>query len=455
VKTLSNLFLTLSIIAFVPTASAQAKNGAGNTSSPSSATPPAASQPSPSTAAFESQMLAYGGIDHIAKALAARVCSLDDVNQDNVTIVVYDQTAFASLQSYQAFVANLRIVSSAYQMLIPKDSLATVLEHLRTIFGNRSSDYNAMATHDQSQDQKKNDQHSAERWKEMSISLTADPFSDAVSLLSAIAISSNVETPGQVTIPDSAMAVVLTRELKARCKKAGLTIVYPPLFGRGSSSDFASADIQAYLQKLDDIRVQAQEYVEGANADFASNYSPQKTVTKQTTTGKASEKGSAIQDTTVSQTGSNSITGDPVLTAELGDINGLYDNFMNSLLQINSSTGVIGSASVIQGYQLATLLKGVQNDDSTWKQTPAFVLLASVINAGGTELDHKTIWTALWSGDKITYSGGAIVNVSLWRADSALPIYVDVLRYRVPFSELNDPGNVDGVDAGDNLKEKP
>ena len=163
------------------------------------------------------------------------------------------------------------------------------------------------------------------------------------------------------------------------------------------------------------------------------------------------------------------MTGDAVLTAALTDINGLYDNFMNSLLQVNASTGVSGSASVIQGYQLAMLLKGVtEAKESTAKdsskpeekacgtysnqvQRPAFVLLASVVSAGGTERVHKTLWTALSIGDKITYSGGAVVNVSLWRADSTSPIYVDVLRYRTPFYRMKDPSNVDGVDSGDNL----
>ena len=40
----------------------------------------------------------------------------------------------------------------------------------------------------------------------------------------------------------------------------------------------------------------------------------------------------------------------------LADVNGLYDSFMNSLLQVNTSTGVVGSSSLIQGRELATVI---------------------------------------------------------------------------------------------------
>jgi hypothetical protein len=154
--------------------------------------------------------------------------------------------------------------------------------------------------------------------------------------------------------------------------------------------------------------------------------------------------------TNQTQTGANVQAGDPVLTAALTDVNGLYDSFMNSLLQVNSATGVIGRASVVQGCELANLIKGTQKDDGTG-DSPAFILLASVLSAGGTEHDHKSLWTALTHGDEITYSGGAIVNVSVWKADTASPIYADVLRYRAPFANVSNPASTEGVDAGDNL----
>lgn len=46
------------------------------------------------------------------------------------------------------------------------------------------------------------------------LAVTLDPVADAAALITALAIASNTESPGRVTIPDSAMAVALTHELK-------------------------------------------------------------------------------------------------------------------------------------------------------------------------------------------------------------------------------------------------
>jgi hypothetical protein len=48
-------------------------------------------------------------------------------------------------------------------------------------------------------------------------------------------------------------------------------------------------------------------------------------------------------------------TGDTVLVSALTDADGLFDSFMNSLLQVHSTSGMVGSAAVIQGRQVATL----------------------------------------------------------------------------------------------------
>jgi hypothetical protein len=381
-------------------ASGQGKKGAASTAPAASATPAAASAPS-SSGPFESQMLAFGGLDKIAANVAKTVCSSVPAKS---TIVIYDQTAFSSLQAYEAFIANVKILHASYKMLIPEPQHPT----------DEDNTYGIGA------------------------SSTIDPFADATSLLSAIAIASNSESPGSITIPDSAMAITLTNHLEnaVSCADKNLAIIYPPLFGSGSSSDYSSANIQTEIKKVDYMRKRAQASVDTLNEAFIGNH-PSVTA------------------------------GDPVLNSALTDMNGLYDSFLNSLLQINSGTGVIGSAAVIQGYQLATVLRGPKEnvkdaqglnkkgDDG--KEVfvyphPAYILLASITNAGGTMHDHKNIWTALWSGDKISYSGGLVVNVVLWNSSDTKPRYASVLRYRVPFTEIHAPSDTADVSVGDNLR---
>ena len=454
--TLSACILAVSMIFVLNSPSVNAQ-----TTKPSSAAPPSAS----STASFESQMLAYGGLQHVANALGKTVCGVAGVDADNSVVIIYDQTAFASLQLYEAFVANIQVVSSAYQMLIPSNDLQNAM---RSLFDEHAKAFEGLAQREASPGQKDLYEYKSKRFA-LSLAPIIDPFADAASLISAIAIASNTETPGQVTIPDSALAVALTRRMKTECHHK-VTIVYPPMFGSGSSSDYASADIQVAIQKLDDIRSIAQKSVSTANQAYLRTYPLQATSATAVTKGKSATDQTANTDT--KQTMFAAISADPVLTAALTDINGLYDSFVNSLLQVNASTGMIGSASVIQGYRLAKLLRGTQceednkNSDgacptptviptdrySTWTKRPAYVLLASVLNAGGTQHDHKTLWTALSSGDQITYSGGVVVNASLWSTGQATPLYVDVLRYRAPFSDLKAPTDISGLDDGDNLK---
>jgi hypothetical protein len=65
---------------------------------------------------------------------------------------------------------------------------------------------------------------------------------------------------------------------------------------------------------------------------------------------------------------------------------------------------------------------------------------------------HKTLWTALTTGDRISYSGGLMVNVALWRPiENKSPIYTDVLRYRTDYTRIKKPSVQTGSDAGDNL----
>lgn len=375
-------------------ASAAMSQGKKGPTAPASIPSPAASAPSSSNAPFESQMLAFGGLNIIAANVAGTVCKNAE---DGTTVVIYDQTSFASIQAYEAFVANIRVLFASYQTLITPPTAAT------------------------------ND--TEENTYGIGLSSTIDPFSDATSLLSALAVASNTESAGAITIPDSAMAISLTKQFRNAdsCKNKNLKIIYPPLFGSGSTSDYASADLQSEIKKLDKIRRRAQVQVDGLNAAFIKEHG----------------------------TGS---TGDVVLTSALTDINGLYDAFMNSLLQVSPSSGIIGSAAVIQGYQLAVALRGPKvtvtasngNETVTYPH-PAYVLLASIASAGGTQHNHKNIWTALWSGDKITYSGGLVVNVALWKSLDSQPIYVDVLRYRSPLTRISSPSNTANVADGDNL----
>jgi hypothetical protein len=424
VKVFGSFVFVVLLICSAQELGAQGKKGAAAAAAPSSS-PAAASTPASSSSAFiESQMLAYGALDKIAATVAIKVCTTIPMPAPLVpavpasagvpaksaipaippsTIVIYDQASFASLQAYEGFIANAEAVVSLYETLIPDDNGPSNFDK-KTL--NANLDAAAKMAHPN-----KLQAHA------LGLSSTIDPFSDATSLLSAIAVASNSESAGSIVIPDSAMAVDVTRQLTvgtASCRNKIAKIIYPPLFGNSSSTDYQVADIQADLQRVQDVR------------DFV-------------TRAVDARIGAAT---------------DATLTAALTDANGMYDSFLNSLLQVNSATGAVGSASIIQGYQLATALAGPIDPNGQYSH-PAFILLASVLSAGGTERDHKSFWTALGSGDKITFSGGVIVNVALWHSDDATPLYSNLLRFRASFSNIADPAMDTNITRGDNLSDNP
>src|SRR5215216_7644746 len=76
----------------------------------------AASQaPTPSTAPFESQMLAYGALDQVTTAIAKCVCAKTGAK---ATIIIYDPPSFATIQSYRGFLQGVEILKKAYESLV-------------------------------------------------------------------------------------------------------------------------------------------------------------------------------------------------------------------------------------------------------------------------------------------------------------------------------------------------
>ena len=120
-------------------------------------------------------------VELIAANTAKTVCGKIP---DGSTLVIYDQTSFSSIQAYEAFIANIEVLYRSYRTLIPRPN---------ELPQNPTEDDNTYG---------------------LGLSSTIDPFSDASSLLSAIAIASNTETPGSITIPDSSMAIAERINLK-------------------------------------------------------------------------------------------------------------------------------------------------------------------------------------------------------------------------------------------------
>jgi hypothetical protein len=438
---------------------AQKKGGSNSVAaSTSTSTAPSTGAAAPSSSApIEEQVLAFRSLDLIAQYVAQRVCMRPDIagkvertdsnspDPKDQTILIFDQASFANIGAFAAFQANAQVVFGAYKSLADEypngKNFENEIENLRKIRLTALTKLSANDAKAKAQADVRNRHYSI--FAPITLA-PVEPFSDATSFLSAVASASTSETAGSIVIPDSAAAVAITRELKKRDNGCIITpqIIYPPLFGPGSATDYSSAEIQTEIQDVDDAR--------------------QIALTHADTAFKA----------TLGMGDGRAANGDSIISSVVTDVNGLYDSFMNSLLQVNSSTGVIGSAAIVQGYQLYKLLSGYPLDTHEKPTKPkAFILLASILSAGGTEHDHKNFFRSLLPGDQLSYSAGVVVNVSLWRSGDAAaplptaenqispdtgraPIYSDVLRLRIPFTKFGTPRflhSSDGVVMGENL----
>jgi hypothetical protein len=234
------------------------------------------------------------------------------------------------------------------------------------------------------------------------------------SLITSIA-ASTTNTASSFTIQDSTMAVSLMRQFQTiHCN---VRLVYYPLFGSYADAASAQDQISKALYNLNTVRQKVQ------------------------TALRCQDKcaGTAVTPST-----------DPRI-AVFNDLNSQYDQLLKDFLALPgqsagggpgggansaspasatqstpaaspSSSQSSGSVSLVQGAELENLIE----KDNT------FILYADVVAAGGTQRDIKNVLTLL-TGDWISYSGGAIVNVALIKSKQTRLVFADALRYRTDF----------------------
>jgi hypothetical protein len=109
-----------------------------------------------------------------------------------------------------------------------------------------------------------------------------------------------------------------------------------------------------------------------------------------------------------------------------------------------SSTTGAGLVSLEQGAALNEILA----------EEDTYVLYADVVAAGGTQRDRKNIFTLI-TGDWISYSGGAVVNVALIHSQDTSLELADTLRYRTALarhiSSPRESKSIENTNAGENL----
>jgi hypothetical protein len=230
---------------------------------------------------------------------------------------------------------------------------------------------------------------------------------EVASLILQYAGASTVENASNFAVSDDAIKMAIVHYLMASDKKAGcdramLSLVYPPVAMQLSASKGALADIAAKLSNLAKAKSEVGGLIASAKKD----------------------------------------PNDPVVL-KFQDTNKAYDQFIASLYTKDSNSGQLGIASVLTGHDLYNL---VHTADT-------YILFEEAVAGGGTQRIRKNLFTNVFWGDLIRYSGGAVVTFALVDGPTSSISIASTLRFRTPNTTMkkSDKSKISEARAGDNL----
>jgi hypothetical protein len=177
---------------------------------------------------FETQMLAYGGVNQIAAAIADQVCRLPS----EATVILYDQASFQNLQIWESFQATVAMLTDSYATMLTDDEKKSLNIEKKAALADLLSGHGPS-------------------WA------GAAGFGQLSGLVGAIA-GSTTNNPATFTIQDSTMAVSIAHQVK-RCA-APPKLIYYPIFGSSLNGDSTTA-VTDQMTKLNQARAMVQNKV--------------------------------------------------------------------------------------------------------------------------------------------------------------------------------------------------
>lgn len=326
---------------------------------------------SSSNGPFESQMLAYGAVDQIAREFVSSAC--DKVKDEkgklvSIQVVLYDATSFASIPIYAAFATNISLLKDQYDAI------------QKQLSGGAGA---------------------------------AGAVMDVASLVLQYSAASTTETASSISVSDSAIRMSLAHYFTAapkkrltRCEGDNVTVVfrYPALGSQVTSIEAARKNTVSDLDGLLKLKVSVQEGLKKAIA-------------------------------------AKKILADDELAKKLPEINKLYDQLITSLNTADPNTGIPAIVGILQGRAIFDLI--VKGD--------SYIVYEEAVAGGGTQKDRKNLFTNVFWGDLISYSGGAIINLAMVNGANSEIVLANTVRMRTDFTRIAKPVDDASSKSGDNL----
>jgi hypothetical protein len=377
-------------------AAAQKKSGTPSAApSPASPTPSGAS---PSNAPIEVEWLAYGALDEVLQKVADLSCGSRIGTFPKV--VVIDPPSLQALEAYDTFYEQAESLNAAFADMAPQTGAGGGI----------------------------------------------DEFADITNAIVAAAVSTTSESSFTFTIQDPTAAAILLGKLHEKASDGCKSAYYGGVY---EVSDIADAKTSIDVDKEHpDKGKKKLPSVPDELVDLAAT----RALTLRSVLGQAGSNPktckAAVTAVQGAPAGTTAVSSqDPCITA-FNNIDGAYNSFLSALWASNSTTGQSGISAAIQGYKLRALFQ------TSSASSPVLGIYLSVATAGGTQQDRKNLFTAIFTGDLIRYSGGVSVNVILFKvaAPKSAILFSDLVRYRTPLTTIKAPVPHKALNEGDNLK---
>jgi hypothetical protein len=372
----------------------------------------AASTPAPavqaatasSNAPLEIEMLSYGALDKIMEKIAVSACKTAPIGGAYSGIVVLDTPALQALQAYDGFSVNASALAAAFAAMQGSAGAGSGI----------------------------------------------DDFADITNAVVAAATASTSETSFSFTIQDPTAALVMLHHLESQKNPACQTADYAGVYGANEAAHpalhgAAITSVSDQLSGLATLRIGALQAIAAAGQSAAG-------------AAARNAAGCAPIPNLAPVNNFYPVPAQDPCFAAFSTLDGSYNIFLQGLSGANAATNQPVLSSILQGYRLRAALASATNAN------PLLGIYVNISAAGGTQQDRKNLFTAVFTGDWIRYSGGVSVNVIVFKiangttpqTDQSAILYSGLLRYRTPLGHIKKPAKYDGAaEAGDNLDSVP
>ena len=396
---------------------------------------------------FESQILSYAAVDRITKQIDVDICTSLG-SSPGTRVFVYDPATFANLQLVAGFELQIQLLTAAFNSFLAKPHDDSIAQQVRDLRAQVELLEQRLAALEQ--------QIAALESNQPAPTLTAAtttpavPFAKPAAILTALGpylTASTTDKSGTFSLSDAAIAMSIVHHMHSDCTTNPPTLIYPriALPPSGTSSPTTEDAITQLMSSLFAIQRQAATIVQAAEDEH------------QKTLGAAGSKaagdhsqGSADQGT--GGKGGDQASGQGAITKTLAGADyqslsgatGLLNQILGYYTQPLPGASVPAVASLAQGYQLLHELS--KSAGAT------YVLFLEGTVGGGTQRIRKNLFTNLFYGDLIRYSGGAVIAYGLLKLDTAVISPANTYRYVTPYTTIMSPRDVEESRVGDNLK---